>query len=427
MLLKNEPLENRQVLLTIRVDKEDWQRALQELYNDCSSLYPVEGCAPGKATREQLEAAYGKDFLYQDAVNHTFPEALVEAVAEANLQVAAAPDLSIVDIGPGGYIFTALVQLYPEVKLGQYKGLSAPMDPAELTERDGRRSRRPLGSRSTCMRSTPSAPPWVMRWCWTLRALWTASPSTAARVRSTRWLLGSGMFIPGFEEQVAGIRAGEERDVHVTFPQQYTPELAGKDATFHVKAHEINRRTAPELSDETARRFGFENLAALRRAILEGAVRQKEAACRESFSDRLMAMVIAGMETEIPEVMVEGQLDGLMQELEQRLHQQGASLDDYLKAAGTTREALRDHAREQARHGVQVELALSEVARRENIHITDEELEQEYAQLSKEYQVPMERLREGLPPQRLTHDLRLARARAVIVDSAKALPGQPKN
>lgn len=104
-----------------------------------------------------------------------------------------------------------------------------------------------------------------------------------------------------------------------------------------------------------------------------------------------------------------------------------ASLDDYLKAAGTTREALRDHAREQARHGVQVELALSEVARRENIHITDEELEQEYAQLSKEYQVPMERLREGLPPQRLTHDLRLARARAVIVDSAKALPGQPKN
>lgn len=146
MLLKNEPLENRQVLLTIRVDKEDWQRALQELYNDCSSLYPVEGCAPGKATREQLEAAYGKDFLYQDAVNHTFPEALVEAVAEANLQVAAAPDLSIVDIGPGGYIFTALVQLYPEVKLGQYKGLSAPMDPAELTERDGRRSRRPLAA-----------------------------------------------------------------------------------------------------------------------------------------------------------------------------------------------------------------------------------------------------------------------------------------
>lgn len=426
MLLKNEPLENRQVLLTIRVDKEDWQRALQELYNDCSSLYPVEGCAPGKATREQLEEAYGKDFLYQDAVNHTFPEALVEAVAEANLQVAAAPDLSIVDIGPGGYIFTALVQLYPEVKLGQYKGLSAPMDPAELTERDGDEA--------------------VARW--QQEHLHEEHPERAAmgdevvldfggfvdgvafdggKGEKYPLLLGSGMFIPGFEEQVAGIRAGEERDVHVTFPQQYTPELAGKDATFHVKAHEINRRTAPELSDETARRFGFENLAALRRAILEGAVRQKEAACRESFSDRLMAMVIAGMETEIPEVMVEGQLDGLMQELEQRLHQQGASLDDYLKAAGTTREALRDHAREQARNGVQVELALSEVARRENINITDEELEQEYAQLSKEYQVPMERLREGLPPQRLTHDLRLARARAVIVDSAKALPGQPKN
>lgn len=274
MLLKNEPLENRQVLLTIRVDKEDWQRALQELYNDCSSLYPVEGCAPGKATREQLEEAYGKDFLYQDAVNHTFPEALVAAVAEANLQVAAAPDLSIVDIGPGGYIFTALVQLYPEVKLGQYKGLSAPMDPAELTERDGDEA--------------------VARW--QQEHLHEEHPERATmgdevvldfegfvdgvafdggKGEKYPLLLGSGMFIPGFEEQVAGIRAGEERDVHVTFPQQYTPELAGKDATFHVKAHEINRRTAPELSDETARRFGFENLAALRRAILEGAVRQK--------------------------------------------------------------------------------------------------------------------------------------------------------
>ena len=207
MLLKNEPLENRQVLLTIRVDKEDWQRALQELYNDCSSLYPVEGCAPGKATREQLEAAYGKDFLYQDAVNHTFPEALVEAVAEANLQVAAAPDLSIVDIGPGGYIFTALVQLYPEVKLGQYKGLSAPMDPAELTERDGDEA--------------------VARW--QQEHLHEEHPERAAmgdevvldfegfvdgvafdggKGEKYPLLLGSGMFIPGFEEQVAGIRAG---------------------------------------------------------------------------------------------------------------------------------------------------------------------------------------------------------------------------
>ena len=414
--------ENRQVRLTVAVDRGTWQDALMHCYNGIKALCPVEG----EPTREKIEAVYGSDFLYQEAVNETYPQALVDAIGQEDISIAGTPTLTVEDIGPDGFTFTALIDLYPEVKLGQYKGLSAVYPQAELSE-EATRAALEEYARAHMTEEHPDRAAMGDEVVLDFEGFVDGVAFDGGKGEKYPLLLGSGMFIPGFEEQVAGIRAGEERDVHVTFPQQYTPELAGKDATFHVKAHEINRRTAPELSDETARRFGFENLAALRRAILEGAVRQKEAACRESFSDRLIAMVIAGMETEIPEVMVEGQLDGLMQELEQRLHQQGASLDDYLKAAGTTREALRDHAREQARHGVQVELALSEVARRENIKITDEELEQEYAQLSKGYQVPMERLREGLPPQRLTHDLRLARARAVIVDSAKALPGQPKN
>ena len=429
MNVKSIEKEGSKAKVVVEVEAELLESGKQKAYLKARKNIMVPGFRKGKCPRQMIEAMYGADVFTEDGINEIFPEVYAGTVLkEENLKPVGMP--TVVDMQfpeAGGVELTVETELYPEVTLGDYKGLEIPK--AEATVSDDEiaaelnRMAENVARVTTVERAAKDGDIAVIDF----EGFDNGVSFDGGKGEDYELELGSHSFVPGFEEQVAGIRAGEERDVHVTFPQQYTPELAGKDATFHVKAHEINRRTAPELSDETARRFGFENLAALRRAILEGAVRQKEAACRESFSDRLIAMVIAGMETEIPEVMVEGQLDGLMQELEQRLHQQGASLDDYLKAAGTTREALRDHAREQARHGVQVELALSEVARRENIHITDEELEQEYAQLSKEYQVPMERLREGLPPQRLTHDLRLARARAVIVDSAKALPGQPKN
>lgn len=424
-----EKIASNKVKLSFVESAESFDAAVEKAYLKERSKINVPGFRKGKAPRKLIENMYGEGVFYDDAFELVAQPAYEEAIKAENLQVVDRPQVDVQQIGAGQELkYTLEVFVKPDVTLGEYKGVAVEKNVEKVTdEAVEARIQNDVERASTTQDVTDRAVENgdIVNLDYAGSVDGVAFEGGTAQGQSLT--IGSGMFIPGFEEQVAGIRAGEERDVHVTFPQQYTPELAGKDATFHVKAHEINRRTAPELIDETARRFGFENLAALRRAILEGAVRQKEAACRESFSDRLIAMAIAGMETEIPEVMVEGQLDGLMQELEQGLHQQGASLDDYLKAAGTTREALRDHAREQARHGVQVELALSEVARRENINITDEELEQEYAQLSKEYQVPMERLREGLPPQRLTHDLRLARARAVIVDSAKALPGQPKN
>ena len=420
MLLKNEPLENRQVLLTIRVDKEDWQRALQELYNDCSSLYPVEGCAPGKATREQLEAAYGKDFLYQDAVNHTFPEALVEAVAEANLQVAAAPDLSIVDIGPGGYIFTALVQLYPEVKLGQYKGLSAPMDPAELTERDGDEAVA-RWQQEHLHEEHPERAAMGDEVVLDFEGFVNGVPFEGGKAEEYPLLLGSGYFIPGFEEQVAGMAVGDERDIPVTFPTQYAPELAGKDAVFHIKVHKITRRARPVMSEEFAKSQGFADASALRRSIMEQAVRNKQQEAADAYADALVQQVIEGMEVEIPERMVTCQLDGLMHDLEQQLMQQGATMDAYLEMAGITREDLRRQAEASARASVEFELAMTEIARLEDIRFTDAELEEKYTQMSALYGMTPEQLKQNLPIERLKHDLRLARARAIVVDSAKPL------
>ena len=193
------------------------------------------------------------------------------------------------------------------------------------------------------------------------------------------------MFIPGFEEQVAGIRPEEERDVHVTFPTQYVPELAGKDATFHVKAHRIVRRSLPQLTDAFAQEQGFEDVSHLRRSIMEQAILQKQQAASNAFAEALMQQVVAGMEVQLPDSMVESQLTGILQELQQHLESQGASLSDYLQAAQLTMDDLRDHARENAVAAARYELAMTEIARQEGITITEEELEEKYQEMAALY------------------------------------------
>lgn len=418
-VLNKEMKENRRVELTIRVERQEWQQALDDAYQANRDLYPVDGCAPGKATRQALEQAYAPDVFYQEAVNATFPRALVEAFGREEILVAGAPELRIVDIGPEGFTFAALAELYPEVKLGQYKGLSAPMPQAELSNDDvdkameewlqahlveQERDRAAMGDEVTL----------------DFDGSVDGVPFEGGKAENYPLLLGSGMFIDGFEEQVAGIRPEEEREIHVTFPQQYTPELAGKAAVFRVKAHRIVRRSAPEINDAFARTQGFADAASLRQAIMAAALQRKEAQARDAFADALVRQVLDGME-EVPDSMVESQLTGLLQELESRLMSQGASLSDYLQMAGMTEEDLRSHARENALESARYELAMTEIARLEHIQVTDEDVERRYQEMSRQFGVPVDHIRQQLPPMQLSHDLKLAYARAVVVDNAVRL------
>jgi len=354
-VLKKETKDNNRVELTIRVEKPEWQKALDDAYQANRDLYPVDGCAPGKATRQALEQAYAPDVFYQEAVNETFPRALVEAFGREEILVAGAPELRIVDIGPEGFTFAALAELYPEVKLGKYKGLAAPMPQAELSNDDvdkaesewlqahlveEERDRAAMGDEVTL----------------DFDGSVDGVPFDGGKAENYPLLLGSGMFIDGFEEQVAGIRPEEEREIHVTFPQQYTPELAGKAAVFRVKAHRIVRRSAPEINDAFARTQGFADAASLRQAIMSAALQRKEAQAREN-------------------------------------------------------------ALESARY----ELAMTEIARLEHIRVTDEDVERRYQEMSRQFGVPVEHIRQQLPPMQLSHDLKLAYARAVVVDSGVRL------
>ncbi len=418
MLLNRENKENRQVVLTIQVERDPWEKALNEAYEQSKNLFKKEdGSLP---TRQEMEEKHGADVFYQDAVNSTFPVALVEAVRQEDISVAGAPELSVESIGPDGYVFTALIDLYPEVKLGQYKGLSAPRPTVELSDDDVTAAIEEY-LQNHLAEEHPKKAAMGNEVVLDFEGFVNGVPFEGGKAEQYPLLLGSGYFIPGFEEQVAGMAVGDERDIAVTFPAQYAPELAGKDAVFHIKVHKITRRVKPVMGDDFAKAQGFADASALRRSIMEQAVRAKQQEAMDAFADALVQQVIAGMEVDIPERMVTCQLDGLMRDLEQQLMQQGATMDAYLEMAGITRDDLRRQAESSARAAVEFELAMTEIARRENIQFTDAELEEKYTQMSALYGMTPDQLKQSLPIERLTHDLRLARARAIIVDSAKQI------
>ena len=214
---------------------------------------------------------------------------------------------------------------------------------------------------------------------------------------------------------------GEERDVNVTFPLAYVPDLAGKQALFKVKAHKIVRSQMPELTEEFAAAQGFESLSALRCQVMETALRVKQNQAMDAFTQNLLDQVMAGMTVTVPESMVESQLQGLMEELERTVMSQGMQLKDYLEAAQLTLEDLRVHARANAEMAARYELAMMEIAKLENITVIEEDVQEKYAELSAMYGMSLQQLHQQLPPARLSHDIKLLRARAVVLDNAKRI------
>ena len=414
VIMRQDVPEKRQVRLAISVDRETWQQSLARCYEGVKSVFPVEG----ESTRENIEKKYGAEFLYQDAVNDTYPQALVEAIGQSDIQIAGTPTLTVEKISGDGYTFTAVIDLYPEVQLGQYKGLTAVYPEVELSS-DDTESALAEYARTHPVVEHPDRAAMVDEVTLDFEGFVDGVPFEGGKGEQYPLLLGSGYFVPGFEEQVAGAAVGEERDVKVTFPTEYVPELAGKDAVFRIKVHQITRRTTPEWNDDFARQQGFADVSSLRRAVMESAVQKKQAQAAEQFANALIRQVTEGMTVTIPDAMVENQLDGIINELRSHMQSQGYDLEPYLETCGMTLEQLRDHTREQAAAAARYELAMTEIARREGIDVTEADVDAKYEELSRQYGLSVELLRQQLPPLRLRHDLKLAAAQAVVVNTAK--------
>ena len=414
VIMRQDVPEKRQVRLAISVDRETWQQSLARCYEGVESVFPVEG----ESTRENIEKKYGAEFLYQDAVNDTYPQALVEAIGQSDIQIAGTPTLTVEKIGGDGYTFTAVIDLYPEVQLGQYKGLTAVYPEVELSSDDTESALAEYAQTHPVVEH-PERAAMGDEVPLDFEGFVDGVPFEGGKGEQYPLLLGSGYFVPGFEEQVAGAAVGEARDVKVTFPTEYVPELAGKDAVFRIKVHQITRRTTPEWNDDFARQQGFADVSSLRRAVMESAVQKKQAQAAEQFANALIRQVTEGMTVTIPDAMVENQLDGIINELRSHMQSQGYDLEPYLETCGMTLEQLRDHTREQAAAAARYELAMTEIARREGIDVTEADVDAKYEELSRQYGLSVELLRQQLPPLRLRHDLKLAAAQAVVVNGAK--------
>ena len=304
------------------------------------------------------------------------------------------------------------------MQLGQYKGLTAVYPEVELSS-DDTESALAEYARTHPVVEHPERAAMGDEVTLDFEGFVDGVPFEGGKGEQYPLLLGSGYFVPGFEEQVAGAAVGEERDVKVTFPTEYVPELAGKDAVFRIKVHQITRRTTPEWNDDFARQQGFADVSSLRRAVMESAVQKKQAQAAEQFANALIRQVTEGMTVTIPDAMVENQLDGIINELRSHMQSQGYDLEPYLETCGMTLEQLRDHTREQAAAAARYELAMTEIARREGIDVTEADVDAKYEELSRQYGLSVELLRQQLPPLRLRHDLKLAAAQAVVVNGAK--------
>ncbi|MBR5519077.1 MAG: trigger factor [Clostridia bacterium] len=421
MILKNvEKTAANQVKLEIVCERDEFQAAVEKSYKKNATRFNVQGFRRGRAPRKIIERMYGESAFYEDAVNIAYPEVYSAAVKEAGIEPVDRAEVELVDISADGFTFTATVTVKPEVKLGAYKGLEAEIAPVVITEEDvdkeleGRRKRN--GRLETVEREAAEGDTVVIDFEGFIDDV--AFEGGKAENHSLR--LGSGQFIPGFEDQLIGTKAGDEKDVNVTFPEAYqAEELAGKPAVFKVKVHEVKENILPDLDDEFAKDVSeFETLAEFREDLKRKLQIVREKSSNEEFEGKLLEKLVENMEAEIPDCMIEQQLDRIAEDFEYRLRSQGMTLQGYLQMSGMDIEGFRNTFRDRAEMQVKTTLALEAVAAAENFEVSAEDVEAEYGKMAELYKAPVEELKKYMSEDAVKEDMLKAKAVELIKETA---------
>ena len=398
--------------LEIEIGAEPFKAAVLKAYNKAKNKIALPGFRKGKAPLAMIERFYGKDVFYEDALEIAFPEAVSDAYKEAGIEPVDSPkDVNVKSIGEDGVLFEMKVTVKPEdIKVKAYKGLEAEKAEAAVTpeEVDARiEAMRERNARTITVEDRAAAKGDIA--VIDFEGFVDGKAFEGGKGSNYELELGSGQFIPGFEDQVIGHNAGESFDVNVKFPEEYTPELAGKDATFKVTLHEIKVKELPELDDEFAKDLDYDNVDEL----------------KKGFEAKLMEELVANVEAEIPEVMFDTQKEENINNFAQRLAQQGIDVDTYLSYMGTDKEAFESSMREQAVSQVKLGLALDKIAEDEKIEVSAEDIEEEFKKLAEMYGMEVEKIKSLIAEDLLKADLLKEKVVKFVVDNAKALkPGK---
>ena len=418
-----ENLEKSQVKLTIEVGAEEFEKAVNKAYLQMRGKMNVPGFRPGKAPRKIIEGMYGAEVFYEEAVNIVLPDAYEAAVQEQKLEVVGYPQVELESCGKDGVVFQCTVAVYPEVTLGQYKGLEAPRAEVKVMAADVNARLKEMAERNSRLVSVERPISMGDTAVIDFEGFDNGKPFEGGKGTDYSLEIGSGSFVPGFEDQLIGLSVGDEKDLDITFPEDYVKDLAGKAVVFHVKVKEVKESQIPEVDDEFAKDVSeFETLADFKKDLGEKLKQRREAQAESAFESAVLEQLIDNLEAEIPDGMVETQLDKVMDEYAMRMQSQGMAMNDYLKMMGMTPEMMRASTKPSALRQVQLELALDAVAAAENMEITDEDCAKEITKLAKQYNITEDQVKAALSMDMLKHDLRLQKANDFVV--AQAVVGE---
>ena len=379
-----EKLENSKVLLTVEVSPEDFEAALNKAYLKMRGKINMPGFRPGKAPRKMIESMYGAEVFYEEAVNILLPDAYEAAVKEQELKVVGYPEVELESCGKDGVVFKCTVAVYPEVTLGQYKGLEAPKAEVNVTDED--------------------------------------VENRLNKGQNFDLEIGSGSFVPGFEDQLVGMKAGEEKDIDITFPENYTPELAGKPVVFHVKVNEVKHKEVPAIDDEFAKDVSeFDTLEELKADTRKQLTNDREAAAQRAFEDALMQKVADGIQADIPDEMVDVQAQQMMENFQQQLAAQGIPFDQYLKMTNTTEDDFKKQAHDPAVQQVRMDLAVAALVKAEELEATAEEIEAEMKSVADKYGMDLDTIKKYLPEADVREQVLRSKAIKAVADAAVAV------
>ncbi len=422
MNVKNvEKLEKSMVALTIQASAEEFEAAVEKAYRKQRGRIAIPGFRKGKAPRKIIETMYGAEIFYEDAINELYPQLFAQAAEQEKLDTVAYPEVELLEANKEGFSFKATVAVRPEVKLGKYKGLTAPKDEVKVTEKDIDAELTPYIQRATRIVDVERKAKKGDTVNIDFEGFMDGKAFEGGKGEGYDLELGSGSFIPGFEDQLVGVKPEAERDVEVTFPEDYqAEELAGKPAVFKVKVHAVKEKQAPKLDDEFAKDVSeFETLAELRKDLGDKLAERRERQARSAFEEALLDQVTEDMTVEIPEAMVDFRAQQMLEDYAQRITSQGIPFEQYLAMTGMTVDMLKLQASEGAARQVKTDLALRAVAEAEKIEITEADMDAECARLAEQYGMPVEKVKEIVPEADLKRDLSNQKAANVIFDSAK--------
>lgn len=416
----NEKKENSTYELVIEVGADQFQAAIDKVYARQKNRINVPGFRKGKAPRKMVEKMYGTEIFFDDAISMAYPDAYEAALKETGIKPVAYPQLEVLEASAGGFSFKAVITVKPEASIKDYKGLQIAKPEVKVSAADIKGELKPYIDRASRLVSVERKAKKGDTTVIDFEGFKDGEPFQGGKGENYSLELGSGSFVPGFEEQVIGMKAGDEKDIDITFPENYTPELAGTAVVFKVKVHEVKEKQEPEVDDEFAKDVSeFDTLDEFKKDLGEKLKARRQEQADRDFETAVIDALIEKLECEVPETMVDYRADKMVEDYANRIQSQGISFENYLQMMGMTVDDIRAQSKTAADRSVRSDLALEAVAAAEGIEVADAEVDEEIAKLAEQYQMEVDKVRELLNAEDIRMDLTIRKALDLVKDAVK--------